>query len=156
MPNEQDVDKGQPEQKSGADQPRTVKLTDVGAYKRIAKPKAKGTFLQESGVRIFKWMLWLTSFVLAALFAYLIWETLRVPHLTPRMPADSAGAIRDTVMARLLLEQRQAVFSNFGTGVEKIVIAFLLPLLTAILGYLFGTQAGSTSGSGDEDVPNEG
>ncbi len=103
-------------------------------------------------------MLWLTSFVLAALFGYLIWETVRVPHLTPRMPADSASVIRDTVIARLLLEQRQAVFSNFGTGVEKIVIAFLLPLLTAILGYLFGTQAGSTSGngSGDEDTPNDG
>ena len=60
----------------------------------------------------------------------------------PAMPATSSGALStsDTVALRVSAEQRSIVFQQFITSVEKVIIAFFLPMLTAILGYLFGTR----------------
>lgn len=97
----------------------------------------KGTFLQRSGVNLFYAVLALTGLVLLALFLYLL---IKVPQFS-----ISPSTALDANTAQVLLQERQTVFTNFLSGVEKIIIAFCLPILTAILGYLFGTREGSDS-----------
>lgn len=90
----------------------------------------KGTFLQRSGVNLFYAVLSLTTLILIGLFLYLFIMT----------PSYSPTAYLDTNTNQGLIQERHVVFSNFTSGIEKIIIAFCLPILTAILGYLFGTR----------------
>jgi hypothetical protein len=94
--------------------------------------REQGTFLQRSGVNLFYAMLILTAVILIALFLYLLIDT-------PAFSISPSSAL-DENTGKTLLQERQTVFTNFLSGIEKIVIAFCLPILTAILGYLFGTS----------------
>ncbi len=94
--------------------------------------REKGSFLQRSGVALFYAMLILTALILIALFLYLLIKT-------PSFSISPSTAL-DATTTQTLLQERQSVFTNFISGIEKIVIAFCLPILTAILGYLFGTR----------------
>jgi len=98
----------------------------------------KGSFLQNTGRNLFYAVLIFTALVIIGLFAYLIIATPSY-GLTPSTPLN-------TETSAALIQERQVVFSNFITGIEKIVIAFCLPILTAILGYLFGTRDGRSVG----------
>lgn len=97
----------------------------------------KGTFLQKSGVYLFYSVLILTALILLGLFLYLL-------CITPSFIVSPATAI-DANTSQVLIQERQTVFGNFTAGVEKTIIAFCFPLLTGILGYLFGTREASNS-----------
>jgi hypothetical protein len=92
-----------------------------------------GTYLQRAGMKLFGWILILAGAILLMAFVY-------VGVYTPSMPSVPAnGTPSDSIVARLIIEQRATVFANFTGILEKLVIGFSLPLMTAILGYLFGT-----------------
>lgn len=93
----------------------------------------RGSFLQRAGKTLFYVVLAATCAALAALFVYLFTNS-------PSTAAFQAAASADTLRFRLIAEQQGAVFQHFVTGVEKVIVAIFLPILTAILGYLFGTR----------------
>jgi hypothetical protein len=84
-------------------------------------------------MKLFGLVLLLVGSILLLAFIY-VWV------YTPAMPrVPIQGTPSDSVVARLIVEQRATVFTNFVSIVEKLVIGFSLPIMTAILGYLFGT-----------------
>jgi uncharacterized membrane protein len=121
---------GEPESQAHA----TVDLQSV--YKdrlpRHASVHQRGSYLERAGVSLFVYVLVLTMVVLAVLFTYLFVET---PAWT--LPASGGGAV-DTLQLRLVSEQRELAFERFLRATERIVSSTLLPVLTAILGYIFG------------------
>ena len=136
---------------------RTVDLvdatSDVGAD--------PGTFLQRSGVKLFSWVLTATALVLLALFVNLSIELARLPD-TPGggtltqafLRGDTAQAIRLASQYRSVSEvaiaQRDSAWGHFVLGVKELVVTVFFPLLTGILGYIFGTR--SESASGDQNA----
>jgi hypothetical protein len=90
----------------------------------------KGTYLQRSGVKLFLWLLYLTSGILVALFVFLLLST----FLITNVPADPLEA------AKYIADQRDVAFTRFLGGVERLVLNFCLPLMTGVLGYVFGTR----------------
>ena len=114
---------------------RTVSLK-AEADKRFPGDIKPETYLQRAGVDIFKWVLWFTVFISVALFSYLLLKMPAVPGLS------GSGAAPDTAYVRVILEQRAQVFNNFSEGVSRLLLNLCLPLLTAILGYLFGQRKG--------------
>jgi hypothetical protein len=114
---------------------RTVSLKEE-ANKRFSGDIKPETYLQRAGVDIFKWVLWFTVFITVALFSYVLVEM-------PAVPGQSgSGAAPDTAYVRVILEQRAQIFNNFFEGVSRLLLNLCLPLLTAILGYLFGQRKG--------------
>ena len=113
---------------------------------------ARGTYLQQEGIKLFSRVLLLTAAVMALLFVALGRELFVAPAL-PAPPALSPAFQRgDTaVVARLTAELRawselssahqRAAWDHFALGVKEVVVAILLPLLTGILGYIFGTRS---------------
>lgn len=104
----------------------------------------RGTFLQRSGANQFLVLMGFALAVLLFLFVYLWFATPAWP------PLARTGSPADSIVVRRIFEAHEAVFANFIDGVEKILIAFVLPLATAVLGYMFGT---STSGTAEETPP---
>ena len=115
----------------------TIALTDLAdSFVPEGTIHEKGTFLQRAGVKLFYRVLSLTALVILALFIYLLMET---PSF-PKTETLSASAPTDSLTFDRIVSQRKAVFENFIDAIDKIVVGILLPLLTAILGYLFGTR----------------
>jgi hypothetical protein len=86
-----------------------------------------------------------TLVTLGALSWYLYWQ------LNGVRPVGAGPAATDTVLAALLSAQRQEVFANFIAGVETLIVGVFLPLLTAILGYIFGTTSLSPDDTSNEE-----
>lgn len=101
----------------------------------------RGTFLQRSGVQLFLVVMAMTLVTLVGLFVYVV-------AATPALPGPAElRAPGDTAVVRLIAAERQAVFANFITGVKEIVVAFFPPLITGLLGYIFGNRAERSSDS---------
>jgi hypothetical protein len=123
-----------------ADEPNSkteeVNLQSAAAKRFPGSITEKGTYLQRAGVSLFYWVLGFTTFICVALFAYLLIKT-------PGFPCPSGCAtITDTTYVHMIAEQRALVFSNFLEAVSRLLLNLCLPLLTGILGYLFGQQKG--------------
>lgn len=120
--------------------PETVSLT---ALTREVAPTGsvseRGTFIQRAGVNLFYSILLLTALILLGLFLYLLLKT-------PALSISPSSEIQAATV-QVITQERQIVFANFLSGIEKIIIAFCLPIITAILGYLFGTRADRDSSS---------
>jgi hypothetical protein len=115
-----------------------VELLDLAKTIPQGSVSEKGSFLQKSGVNLFYAMLGLTTIILTSLVLYLL-------LITPSM------SVSNGLDEKTLLQERQTVFSNFLSGIERLVIAFCLPILTAILGYLFGTGVREDRNSSESD-----
>jgi len=85
--------------------------------------------------------------VLGALFIYLVWMT----PASLNFAADASLTARDSLAVDVFEGQRSQVFDNFLRAVEKIVIGVFLPLLTAILGYIFGTRETAARQNADDE-----
>jgi hypothetical protein len=116
--------------------PVRVELEDLASEELGPKGsiKERGTFLQRAGVSLFYWVFGATILVLLTLTVYTIVRT-------PTLPPVSTGTAADTIAYRLISAERQVIFDNYMEAVQAVIVAVLLPLLTAILGYLFGTAA---------------
>jgi hypothetical protein len=120
-----------------ADQPeQKVELEELVSERVPGSIEERGTYLQRVGVKLFFWVLMLTVGILVGLFIYLIASTPYIPDLSYTAVQDTARA--ETV--HLLIEQRKMAFDRFIGGVDRLVLQFCLPLMTGILGYLFGTR----------------
>ena len=93
----------------------------------------EGTYLQRAGVRVFKWTLWLFGGSLVLLAIYVAFATPAIPDLS----LGSSAA--DSVVIRLLIEERGNVFDHAMRFVSVFFANIYFPLLTGILGYIFGT-----------------
>ena len=98
----------------------------------------KATYLQWAGVKLFIYVFWFTVAVTGALFLYWI---LKTPSL-PSPPTNSSPL--DSAYLRVIIEQRTQVFNNFLEAVSRVLLNLCLPLLTGILGYIFGQKAEET------------
>lgn len=125
------------------------------------------TFLQRSGVRLFLRVLLVTGLVLAALFANLVYELWAAPRVASSRALDAAFAQQDTaVVARLAahyraisevaLLQRSAAWDHFVIGIKELVVTVFLPILTGILGYVFGTRNDAVSQGGEAGEEGQG
>jgi hypothetical protein len=142
----------EPEQKKADEAPDQVDLKTIADQRlpagtivekvdleKLAKERVPGsiippgTYLQWAGMKLFSWIAWITVGILTALFLYLLLATPTLPKLS------STATVADSVTAHLVIDQRAAVFGNFLNGLEKLILNFCLPLMTGILGYLFGT-----------------
>jgi len=95
----------------------------------------EGTYLQKAGVKLFQRVLWFTAGVGAVLFGYLYLAM-------PDFPKPSGtGALPDTVYVHLVAAQRAQVFSNFLEAGSRLLLNLCLPLLSGILGYIFGQRS---------------
>src|SRR6267378_3676564 len=104
------------------------------AAERFPGSIEKGTYLQRTGRELFYWVLGFTAFVSIALFAYVLFKT-------PAFPCPSGcSTVTDTSYVHMIAEQRAQVFSNFLEAVSRLLLNLCLPLLTGILGYLFGQK----------------
>jgi hypothetical protein len=119
-----------------------------------------GTFLQRSGVKLFSWVLLVTLFVVLMLFVNLFAELAHLPDVPSGNVLTRAFQRGDTVqtlrlashyriVADVAVAQRDSAWAHFVLGVKELVVAVLLPLLTGILGYIFGTRSETTQVSGD-------
>jgi hypothetical protein len=125
---------------------KTVSLNEILAESGLSRQDFGSTYLQRAGVKLFRWVLWSTMAALAALFLYLLWQLWK----TPALENLQSGTAIDTTLLRVAVEQREAVFDNFLEGVRTVIVNVFLPLLTAILGYIFGTSdAGASSSNSD-------
>jgi len=146
---------------SGGETEDTVNPTEMPSSEKIVEfieipPKyssfpegwfQEGTFLQRAGLGLFYRVLLATTSVLLFLFGYLFWGTPPYPDTS-----QSSGVLPDSLSFRLIAEQRSEVFQNFIEGVERIVVAIFLPLLTAILGYLFATRETAETPKGQDSA----
>ena len=111
-----------------------VKRVDLGQLTELSTGSVtEGTFLQRAGVGLFYRVLFTTVVIIAAAVTYLLWKT-------PSFPGDLTASPDTAAVLRMIAEQRSEVFANFLSFLEKLVIGVFLPLMTAILGYLFGTR----------------
>ncbi|HEV3051811.1 MAG TPA: hypothetical protein VGX50_16005 [Longimicrobium sp.] len=119
-----------------------------------------GTFLQRSGVSLFLKVLLVTSIIVAALFINLMAELAQVPPgpsgdslATAFATGDTSQALRLAaqyrVVSEVLVAQRDAAWAHFVLGVKELVVTVLLPLMTGILGYIFGTRSEAAAHAGD-------
>lgn len=115
--------------------PIRLNFLDIVKARLGKKSDVRIPFLQKAGVWLFYSVLLVMSLVLGALFWYLFSKTPAFPELTA-----GTSSFPDSLSAVSLASQRTEVFGNFIMGVEKILVAVFLPVLTAILGYLFGTR----------------
>lgn len=120
---------------AGRDAVRRVLLSSEATRVFPGGIQEKGTFLQRAGVTLFLYVLGFTVLLCVALFAYLLCKTPAMPSLS------GAGTPIDTTYVRLVFEQRAQVFSNFNEAVSRLLLNLCLPLLTAILGYIFGQRS---------------
>jgi hypothetical protein len=115
-----------------------VRLADI-ADERFPKGEIsevdKGSFISRTGKALFYWVLFATCLALVGLFYYLFQNT---PAPVVPTKQDSTGVALSVELAKVLADQRAAAFANFVTGIEKLIVGVFLPILTAILGYLFG------------------
>ncbi len=121
-----------------------------------------GTFLQRSGVKLFRWVLTLTALAVLALFISLYAELSQTPQ-TPGAGALTAAFQRgDTLQAQRLaahyravsdvvVAQRDSAWAHFVMGVKELIVTVFFPLLTGILGYIFGTRSEAAQAGGDQD-----
>jgi predicted small integral membrane protein len=124
-----------------------------------------GTFLQRSGVNLFLKVLAVSCVVLLALFINLMVELAHVPEVPPGSVLRNAFMRGDTVqtlrlaahygaVSEVALAHRNAAWSHFILGVKELVVTVFLPLMTGILGYIFGTRteaAQNGAGGGDAE-----
>jgi hypothetical protein len=130
---------------------RTLRLADAKRAVRLDR----GTFLQRSGVSLFLCVLAVAAAVILALFLNLVVELGRAPRVPDADAIARAFAQGDTLqalrlaaqyraMGELSLAHRDAAWTHFAMGIKDLVVTVFFPLLTGILGYVFGTQAGSS------------
>jgi hypothetical protein len=135
---------------------RTLDLTDQ--TERVGVDP--GTFLQRSGVSLFLKVLLVTSIIVFALFINLMAELAQVPRAPSGTSLTNAFTRGDTTqtlrlaahyraVSEVAILQRDAAWSHFVLGVKELIVAVFLPLMTGILGYIFGTRSEGASGGGD-------
>jgi hypothetical protein len=135
---------------------RMLQLADVQNEVRLDG----GTFLQRSGVSLFLKVLLIASIVILGLFINLLIELGRAPGLPDDglsralADGDSLHAIRVAAQYRAMgevsLVHRDAAWTHFMLGIKEVVVAVFFPLLTGILGYIFGTnQVAGASSAGE-------
>lgn len=107
------------------------------AEEKFGRGVYQGTFLQQAGVKLFNRVLMVTIIVIGFIVVYWLVETVRIPAWP--LEASQHPGVTDSLAARVISEHRATAFSNFETAIQMIVIGVFFPLLTAILGYLFGT-----------------
>jgi hypothetical protein len=138
---------------------RTIRLADTRGAVRLDP----GTFLQRSGVSLFLKVLLAASLVILGLFLNLLIELHRAPGLPDGDGLAQAFARGDTLQAVRLAAQyralgevslahRDAAWTHFVMGIKELVVTVFFPLLTGILGYIFGTRhdAASSAGNGGD------
>ena len=115
---------------------RTVRLRDLLAGGGGVPDSSikDSTYLQRAGVRLFKWVLWLFAGSLVLLAIYVGWATPGIPDLS------TSGSATDSVVVRLLVEDRRSVFEQAIRLAGLFFANIYFPLLTGILGYIFGSQ----------------
>lgn len=136
---------------------RTVNLEDQA--RRVGLDA--GTFLQRSGVTLFIVVLTVVLLVLIALFVNLFNELAQVPSAPGGDALKAAFQRGDTVqtlrlaahyraVSDVVVAQRDSAWAHFIQGVKELVVGVFLPLLSGILGYIFGTRSEAASNATGE------
>jgi hypothetical protein len=86
-----------------------------------------------AGVRFFWAILGLAAITVVGLLLYVILRT-------PSIPALTADATPDSAYLAAVIRERANVVDNAVKLGQLLLVGICLPLLTAILGYLFGTS----------------
>lgn len=103
--------------------------------------------LAEAGVTLAKWVLVIISGVLAVLFVLLAINEFYTPDfLTDAYSKASTGADSDALITKIL-EARAAARDFWFKMAQLVLLNLLLPVLTAILGYVFGSKQHSARGA---------
>jgi len=126
---------------------RTIQLAEARSGVRLDP----GTFLQRSGVSLFLKVLLVASAVILGLFVNLLIELARAPGMPDGHGLSQVFARGDTMqalrmaaqyreMGEISLAHRDAAWTHFVLGIKELVVTIFFPLLTGILGYIFGTR----------------
>jgi hypothetical protein len=91
------------------------------------------TYREFAGVRFFWAILSLAAITVVGLLLYVILRT-------PSIPALTANATPDSAYLAAVIRERANVVDNAVKLGQLLLVGICLPLLTAILGYLFGTS----------------
>lgn len=130
--------------------PTNVTLTDAPVVTPPAAPAKPMSFIAQAGVGLAQWVLVIISVFIVIALALLAWSEARSFFLVdssysqllkPELSKETAEA------AKTLIEQLEAqrkAFRDFWLQLMQIVLVnVLLPILTAILGYVFGSREGN-------------
>lgn len=142
-------DEGQHKTSLSRPDKRIEKKIDVSGAEKVlpsrSAPIEPMSEREREGVRLLRFILWITIVFIVLSIAFLWYMEARIGTLDP------TGAAVDTLKLRLA-ETERASLREFWLGwVRLILVNVLLPIITALLGYVFGTHRASVREGGSTE-----